>query len=50
MNNECREHNMTQILSDSHYVRNQERMSLLPLPIATFTLITFFYFAEEFSV
>ena len=34
--------------SDSHYVHDQERTSLLPLP--TFTLITFFYFSEEFSV
>ena len=25
---ECREHNMTQKLSDSHYVRNKERTSL----------------------
>ena len=28
-NNKCREHNMTRKLSDSHYVNNQERTSLL---------------------
>ena len=44
---ECREHNMTQKLSDSHYVRNKERTSLLPLKCLQ---IIFFFLSEDFSV
>ena len=40
-NNECREHNMTRKLSDSHYVYNQERTSLLPLKRLQITFFTF---------
>ena len=44
---ECRENRMTRKLSDSRYVHNQERPSLLPLKRLQ---ITFFYFSGEFSV
>ena len=47
VNNECCEHKMTRKLSDSHYVHNQERMSLLPLKRLQ---ITFFYFSDECSL
>ena len=44
---EYRENRMTRKLSDSHYVHNQERTSLLPLKRLQ---ITFFYYSGEFSV
>ena len=38
---QCREHNMTRKLSDSHYVHNQERTSLLPLKCLQNHIFTF---------
>ena len=40
-NNECREHNMTRELSDSHYVHNKERTNLLRLKRLKITFFTF---------